>query len=114
MARKHVIYDFQPFVAVSATTSQTSVETNVSQLDELSVHLKFSASNSGTFTVEARNGKDSDWYELDFGAPLSITAESEVQILLRELPFTDVRFKWAPSAGSGTLSARLTAKTLGA
>ena len=97
----------------AATGSLTSSETDVSQLDKASIHCLFSTANSGTFTVEAKNGDSDTWYELNFGSPLTITTETDVQILLNEMPFTRIRLKWVPSAGAGTLTATITSKTVG-
>lgn len=104
----------------AASSAQTSAKTNVESMDSASIHIKFSAPNTGIFTVEARNGvynahEDSvNWYALDFGAVLQITAESEVQILLKEMPFSEIRLVWTPSAGAGTMNAYLTMKNYGA
>lgn len=118
MARKNTIPGFKIFNATSATTNQTSSTVNVLNLDKCSVHVKFSAANTGEFTVEARNRRDESddapWYQLDFGSDLTVTDETQVQIVLNSLPFTDFRVNWIPSAGSGTLTARVTAKTEGA
>lgn len=120
MSRKHVV-EFQAFTAANATTTQTSPKTNCEQHDSCSYHVKFSAANSGTFTVEARNEsyeKQSDselnWYALNFGVPLTIAAETDVQILMNVMDFAEVRLKWAPSAGAGTMSAFLNMKSKGA
>lgn len=118
MARKNIIRGYKLFNAVNATTTQTSNETNVAFLDRCSIHLKWTAANTGTLKVEARNQRDDSddapWYELDFGTTLSVTAATEVQLVLKEMPFTGIRVVWTPSAGSGTLTARLHAKTEGA
>jgi len=105
---------------LSATSNQTSGKTNVANMDSASIHIKFSAANSGEFIVEARNGEyaaheaELNWYALQFGELLTITTETDVQIVLAEMPFTEVRLKWIPSAGAGTMNAYLTMKTAGA
>lgn len=114
MARKHVIQGFKALDAADATSVQISAETVIDQTDKLSYHVKFSAANSGTFEVQVRNGEKNDWYALNFGTPLTITAETEVQLLVNECPFTHVRLQWTPSAGSGTLTAAITTKSVGA
>jgi hypothetical protein len=120
MSRKHLVSKYKMLDAVDATVSQTSTKSNVEQLDSASIHVKFSAANSGTLTVEARNGSypaheaEVNWYALQFGAPLTITAETDVQIVLSIMPFSEIRLKWAPSAGAGTMTSVLTMKTVGA
>ena len=120
MSRKHVVSKFDMMSGLSATTTQTSVKTNVEQLDSASIHIKFSAPNTGTLVVEARNGvypeheSELNWYELAFGAPLSLASETEAQILLKEMPFSEIRVKWVPSSGAGTMNAYLSMKVYGA
>lgn len=120
MSRKHVVSKFDMMNGLSASSNQTSVKTNVEQLDSASIHIKFSAPNTGVFVVQARNGvypeheSELNWYELPFGAPLAVTAESEVQIVLKEMPFSEIRVKWLPTAGAGTMNAYLSMKVYGA
>jgi hypothetical protein len=120
VSRKLVIKNYKMLDGVSATTTQTSTPTNVDNVDNMTIHCKFSANNTGTFKVEARNyvpdnGDTSTlWYELDFDQTVAVTAESEIQIVLNALPFRQIRLVWTPSAGSGTLTAYAVAKTVGA
>ena len=114
MGRKSLVHSYKMLDAVSASASQTSAATNVEQVDKLSIHCLFSAANTGTLVVQARNGTSDGWYDLDFGSAMTITAETDVQILINECPFTDIRLIWTPSAGSGTMTARLTMKAVGA
>jgi hypothetical protein len=114
MARKLVIPSYIALNAADATVSQTSGESIVDGTDKVSYHVTFSANNTGTFTVQAKNGNNDAWYDLDFGQPLTITADNEAVFFLNECPFTKVRLLWSPSAGSGTMTAILTSKSLGA
>lgn len=83
-------------------------------MDKLSYHITFSAAASGTFTVQARNGKKDSWYNLVFAAPLTISAETVVVINLLELPFQYLRLQWGGDAAcAGTLTAVVGAKSVG-
>ncbi len=115
MARKNV-HSYTVFSAVAATSAQSNSAspTDVSQIDKCSFHCKFSASNSGTFKVYARNSKSDSFFELDFGSPLTITSESECLIDLQEVNFSDIYLDWAPSSGSGTLTTILHMSSVGA
>jgi hypothetical protein len=121
MSRRPVV-KYTAFNALSAAATQTqSQPTNVENTDTASYHVKFSAANSGTFRVQARNrdllpAEDilNTWYDVNFGSPLTITAETDVQIVFNELPFKEIRLIWEPSAGSGTVSAYLLMKAKGA
>jgi hypothetical protein len=114
MGRKSLVHGFKMLDAVAASSAQTSAATNVEQVDKLSIHCLFTNASSGTFIVEARNGSKDGWYALDFGVPLTVTAETNVQIVLNESPFTDIRLTWTPSSASGTMTASLTMKAVGA
>lgn len=112
--RKHV-HRYTCLNAVDASTTQTSAATTVDQIDYMSYHCKFSGNVSGTFKIEAQNSELDSWYELNFGAALTITSESEAQILINDVPFVNVRLVWTPSSAAGqTLTSILTMKSRGA
>jgi hypothetical protein len=114
MGRKSVVHGYKMLDAVAASSAQVSQATNVEQVDKLSIHCLFSAASSGTLVVEARNGEKDGWYALDFGAPMTISSQTDVHIVLEENPFTDIRLSWTPSSASGTMTASLTMKAVGA
>jgi hypothetical protein len=120
MSRRPVV-KYIAFDALPASAAQTQVvPTNVENTDSCSYHVKFSAPASGTFTVQAKNADlrpdqaSIAWYDLNFGSPLTITAETDVQIVLNEMPFKEMRLVWTPSSASGTVSAYLLMKAKGA
>lgn len=112
MSRK-TSHSYAVFNAVDATTNQTSEPTHVGSADKVSYHIKFSANNSGEFFVEAKNSTDDSWFEVTFNADLDITADNEAIFYLNECPFEQLRLRWVPSAGSGTLTTFLKMKSLG-
>lgn len=114
--RKHVVKSFKMFDQANISGNATSEITNVMNLDKASIHLEWSsASIDGEILVEARNGVDDSWYVLDFNTTLAVnTDNSFMQIVLNELPFTDIRLRYVSTAGSGTIDATLTMKTTGA
>jgi hypothetical protein len=115
MSRKNV-HAYAIFNAVDATSAQTSLSgpTDVSQVDKFNIHCKFSAANSGAFQVFVRNAKTSAFYELNFGASLAITSQTECLIDISQANFSDMYLVWTPSAGSGTLTAVLHMASVGA
>ena len=118
MSRKHVV-KYHSMSNLPAGSAQVSSETNVENLDSCSYHVKFASAASGTFKVQARNAdlKTTDttaWYDVNFGTPLTISSETDVQILLNQLPFKEVRLVWTPSSASGLMNAYLVMKTVGA
>jgi hypothetical protein len=118
MGRKSVIeYNMLDGVTADMSGDFTSNTTNVLYLDYASIHLQWSGSGlTGEVFVDARNQEDADWYALDFGATIDITTDSgSHQIILSEMPFTEIRFRFVASAGTGTMTdGRLTAKVKGA
>ncbi len=116
MSRKNVVSSYSMINAGSLAGNITSSTTNVLNLDKASIHLSWSGSSpAGTLVVEARNGDNDDWYELDFGSTISISgASGDHQIVFNELPFTSIRLVYTRSSGSGSLDAIITSKTIGA
>lgn len=94
----------------------TSNITNVSNLDKGSIHVSWTGSSpSSTLVVQARNGEDASWYELSFGSTISISGNSgNHQLVLEEMPFTDIRIVTTFTSGTGSLDATITSKTVGA
>lgn len=113
MSRKFS-HNYRMFNAVVATSTQTSEEVSVLGIDKLSIHAKFSANNSGTFTLQARNSDVDSWFDVDFNVAMTITADNEALLIMNEVPFDKIKLTWTPSAGSGTLTAVLKMKNTGA
>lgn len=114
---KKVLYSFPMFDAVSLSATKSSDVVNVQNLDNASIHIMWASGSSpvGDITVEVRNGEADDWRTLDFGSAISISGTSgEHEIVMYVMPFTDVRLKYTRTSGDATLSARITAKTVGA
>lgn len=121
MSRKSVVPQYTLVDAVSATGSITSSPINVTSLDELTLHCKFSSANTGEYTVEARNfippnasNAELNWYTLNFNETLAVTAETETQIVLSKMAFEQIRLKYVPSVGAGTLTVYASGKVSGA
>jgi len=113
MARKNVV-SVTTLDNVTAAVGIISDIHHVSEIDYLSMHAKFSTANSGQFIVYGKNHDKADWYELSFGAPLTITAESECQIVLNKIPCKYIKLEWVPLSGAGTLTVYTTMKSVGA
>lgn len=116
MGRKNVLKSFKMIDSGDLSGNITSSVTSVINMDKASVHLNWSGSSPvGTVTVEARNGEDNPWYELDFGSTISISGNSgDHQLVLNELPFTDIRLQFASTSGTGNIDAIITSKVTGA
>ncbi len=91
---------------------------NVSESDSASFHIQWRSSTLvATVSVQARNGdaaKD-DWRTLDFGSVITISGTSgEHDVLIEEMPFTDLQLFIDVTSGSGQVGVSFAAKAQGA
>lgn len=121
MSRKHVLYAFNMFDEVDASTDQISAITHVAQSDKASIYVSWSNGStfSGTLEVQVRqNNKEVPelpWFTLDLGTAITLSgASGDHQIYLTEMPFDQVRLNFTNSAGSADLTATIFTKTVGA
>lgn len=116
MGRKNVVKSYKMIDAGDLSGNITSNITSVINLDNASIHLIWSGTSPvGVITVEARNGENDSWYELDFGSAINISGNSgDHQIVFTQMPFTDIRVKYTASSGTGSIDALITLKTIGA
>lgn len=94
----------------------TSEIVNVINLDKASIHIAWTGSTPvGELKVDARNGENDPWYELDFNTTLSVSGNSgDSQIVFNELPFTDIRLRYVRTSGTGSVDATISMKVVGA
>ena len=116
MSRKNVIKSYKMFDETSMASSQTSVTVNVINLDIASIFFEWSGSSPvGVLTLQARNGEGGTWYDLDMGGTMSVSgASGSHQLQLTEIFFTDLQLIYTRSSGTGSMTATITAKTIGA
>jgi hypothetical protein len=116
MSRKSIVKSFQIFDTVDISTNQTSSAVNVLKLDQASISISWSGTAPvGVITVEAKNGTNDSFYELDFGTTIPVSGNSgNHQIILSEMPFEEIRVIYTSTSGTGSLDAIYTAKVLGA
>lgn len=116
MSRKHVIS--KKFIdSLTVNSNQTSEILNVAQTDKASIHLTWSGGSSPDIDVlvQVKNGEADSFRSLDFGAVISITgASGEHEIILNEMPFTNIQLVLNHNSGSAVVSASFTFKSVGA
>lgn len=116
MGRKHVIS--KKFIDSQAVSADfTSDVINVAQTDSGSIHLVWTAGSSPDIDiyVQVRNSAADSYRNLDFGTAIEISgASGEHEIILNELPFSDLRIFADRASGSATVSATFIMKTKGA
>lgn len=115
MGRKNVVKSYKMFDAEDISISATSNSTSVINLDKASILISWSGTSPvGEIEVEARNGENADWVTLDI-ATIAVSGNTgNHRILFVELPFTDIRLQYLADSGTGTLTATITAKVVGA
>lgn len=114
--RKNVVKSFKMLDDVSMASSATSSEVNVVNLDQASIVVDWSGSSvNGAVVVQAKNGADGVWFDLDFGSAIALSTDSGSHtLILSEMPHYAIQIKYNRSAGTGTLNATIVAKTVGA
>lgn len=115
MSRKAVLYSYKFFDAQVVAADATSPITNVANLDNCSIALVWSASTLvANVYVQVRNGENDAWRDVDFGVVPSISgASGNHEFQFTQLAFTHMRMFVDRSSGSGTVTATITAKTVG-
>lgn len=116
MSRKHII-TYTLFSGAVSGNEESALPLNTKGLDKASIHLTWSNGSSPNIEakVQARNGEKDAWRTLDFGTAISISgASGEHEIVLNELPFTDVKLVLEHTSGSADVVAEATAKSVGA
>lgn len=116
MGRKHVVYGFQLFDATTLGSTQTSAEVEVGQSDYGSIFLEWTGTAPvGVITVQAKNGTNGTYRDLDFGSTISISGSSgSHDLILNEIPFTHMKVVYTRTSGTGSMTASLTLKSRGA
>lgn len=116
MGRKNVVKSFLMIDAGDMSDDITSEVVNVINMDKASIHISWSGTSvDGELTVEARNGDNDDWYELDMNSVIAVDSDTGGhQIIFNELPFTDIRLNYVRTAGTGSMDAYISMKVVGA
>lgn len=116
MGRKNVVKSFNMFNAASLAADATSEITDVINLDKASIHITWTGTSPvGDILVQARNGELDAWYQLDFGSTISVSGNTgEHQLVFNELPFTHIRLFYDRTSGTGSITAKISAKVQGA
>lgn len=105
---------------MTGTSVITSAVFNIQDMSLLSVHLIWTGTPTGTFTVQGSNQYDStnpnaaaDWVSLSLSpAPAAGGSASSALVNLAQLGFAYLRVTYTNSAGSGTLNVYAFGKAL--
>lgn len=116
MSRKNITKPFKLFDSVNIASTQTSPSVNVENLDQGSIKIHWSSSSvNGELFIEARNGDKDNWEVLDFDEQMLVTVDNDYHIIVfNSMPFKEMRLKYVPVAGTGSMTATLLFKTVGA
>jgi hypothetical protein len=121
MSRKNILRPFKMLNAVSMASNQTSSVTNVVNIDIAHILVEWSGTSPvGTLAVQARHNQEStnitgSWFDLDGLSAIAISGNTgSHQILLNELPFSEIRLVYTFTSGTGSLTATIQGKVVGA
>ena len=127
MGRKNLILTYNMLNAIDLDTSANSSATFTTTIDQLSINIVWSGStgtNTGAIVVQGTN-KDpeaadfvaADYFDLELsGGAINLTgASGEHIVIFDKIPFRAIRLAYTNSThAAGTVSAVMSAKTLGA
>lgn len=115
MARKNIVASYAMIDAGNLSGNITSEVVNVQNMDKGSVHVSWTGSSPvGTITVQARNGANDAWFNLNMGSAITISgASGDHQLIFNEMPFTDIRLQYVSTSGTGSIDAIITLKQVG-
>lgn len=113
---KRIVPGFKMWDATSMAATSTSTSTNVQNLDKASIFVEWTGTSPvGTITVQARNSASGTWYDLDFGAAITVSGNTgSHSIVFNELPFTDIQLVYTRTSGTGSITATYVSKVTGA
>lgn len=119
MSRRNVLKKYQLFNNEDSSTSPTSKETDVSQLDFVTYQLSIESGVNATLLVLFSNDErfdNTNISELNFGAPIILDGSTEASYIIH---IQNQGFKWlllnvVDNGGSGNVSAWVTGNVRGA
>lgn len=122
--RKNTVPNFPMFGAsgVSMATNQTSIISNILQMDNIGIYVSWSGTSpTGSLVVEISpdyilNGPNTaTWYPLDFGTTIAVSGNSGNDVInINQNPGTWIRMRYVAAAGTGIITASLSMKSVGA
>ena len=115
MGSKRVLYQYQLFDAglMLGTSTITSPVTNVGQLDNIGIQVRWTGTPTGTISVMCSvNGTDFDALSFYVGLDQPVGSAGGYLISLNQLPFEFVRLQYVNASGSGLLNAWISGKDL--
>lgn len=113
MSAKSVINPFKVVDAQSMTTEVISLPTAITSQDNVAYQVTYSGSPTGSFNVEATLD-GTTWSTLVFSpAMTAANSASPFLININQVPYAQLRLKYTPSSGTGTMTAIVMAKRLG-
>ena len=129
MGRKNIIYTYKMLDGVDLDTSVNSTATVTTTIDHMSINLTWasaaSSGHTGEVKIQGTNmDPDSstfaagDWFDLTLsGGDINLTGATSGEhiVIFDKIPFRAIRLSYTNSTHSaGTLSAIMSAKTIGA
>lgn len=115
MSRKIFAGPFKALDAESLAADFQSGATDLNYIDNVGITISTSGvtDNTGTFTIEIRNGENDSWQTLSLDTPMVLSnADASFNVSLNQVPFSQIRIAFAAAGGTpdGTATAWIVGK----
>lgn len=107
--RKNVTQPFKFFDNIVLDQDRTSIESDVSFLDNMGIGMVWDGNPVGTFSIQAKVG-ESPWQDIGLTGITTTGVAGEHVINLNQLPFNKIRIVYTFTSGTGNLIAYGVAK----
>lgn len=113
MARKNTLV-YQNITNGDMSGNITSVVTDISNTDNIGIHLVFTGTPTGSFFIDA-SIDGAQFSAMDFGSPGPLAGGSADSIILniQQCPYRKLMVRYVASSGTGTLNAWISTKQIG-
>lgn len=114
MARKNITPPFEIVTAGNLSAGLVSRPIPIEFLDNVGIQLQWTGTPTGDFYVDGRIHPKAPWTELILDPPAAaIGTASDWIISLLLVPYNELRLRWIPVSGAGTLTAWAMCKQVG-
>jgi len=111
MGSKRVIDTYQAITDGDMSSNITGPSTNILYTDRVSYQLIYTGSPTGTFSVQVSND-ETTWEDVAFDTTPTASGAGDTDFLEIETGAKFIRLNYTASSGTGTLQAKMTAKSI--
>jgi hypothetical protein len=108
--QKNILKSYQNITSGDMTTTLTSPSTNIQWQDNIGIQFNFTGTPTGNFFVDV-SVDAVNWIPLTFStSPVASGSAGSIYLDLNQLSSPNIRVRYVPTSGSGTLNSFITAK----